>query len=145
MDRVAHKTLHWQRGVGYALTELFSIKQRYDSFEALGKFGIANHFYFVLIFFKALWVHRRFLFQCWIKHFTTKKEVLLDSEDHLVSSTTQTFLAGELHFVKSFFNISSDEFHDTQDQAQYAASYILWILKVMLLSSYVEELYLKLY
>lgn len=82
-------------------------------------------------FFKALWIHRRFLSQCWIKHFTANEgAVILDPDDNLISSKIEKFLAKELQLVKSCLNISPDEFDDTQDQARYGASYLLWILKV---------------
>lgn len=78
---------------------------------------------------KALWIHRRFLTQCWIKHFTTNPGAAVTESENLISSTTQTFLAEELQFARSFLNIT-DGFYDTHDQAQHAASYILWTLKV---------------
>ncbi|CAL9769933.1 unnamed protein product [Musa acuminata subsp. burmannicoides] len=82
---------------------------------------------------EALWIHRRFLSQCWIKHFTTNEgAVILDPDDNLISSKIKKFLAKELQLVKSCLNISPDEFDDTQDQARYGASYLLWILKFFL-------------
>ncbi|WOL14150.1 protein prenyltransferase alpha subunit repeat-containing protein 1 isoform X1 [Canna indica] len=81
---------------------------------------------------EALWIHRRFLAQCWITHFTTNEgAIMLDPEDPL-SSSTEIFLAKELQLLKCCFDILADGFDDTQDQAQYAACYFLWIFKFVL-------------
>ncbi|XP_074567884.1 uncharacterized protein LOC141824485 isoform X2 [Curcuma longa] len=87
---------------------------------------------------EALWIHRRFLTQCWIKHFTTNQGAAVTESEDLISSTTQIFLAKELQFARSFLNIA-DGCYDTHDQAQYAASYILWTLKFALSQESMHE------
>ncbi|XP_008789408.1 protein prenyltransferase alpha subunit repeat-containing protein 1-B [Phoenix dactylifera] len=80
---------------------------------------------------EALWVHRRFLSQCWVKHFATDQEALAHvSEDHYDKSTAlDLFLSKELQLLHACLDVSADGFEDPQIQAQHAVSYILWMSK----------------
>lgn len=76
---------------------------------------------------EALWIHRRFLSQCWIKHF-----IINPSASNPYSKAhpdLDNFLGEELEVLRACFNISTDEFDDHQSQAKHAATYILWISK----------------
>ncbi|XP_019702048.1 uncharacterized protein [Elaeis guineensis] len=80
---------------------------------------------------EALWVHRRFLSQCWIKHFATDQEALArGSEDHFhINTALDFFLSRELQLLLACLDVSADGFEDPQIQAQHAVSYILWMSK----------------
>ncbi|KAJ6815383.1 protein prenyltransferase alpha subunit repeat-containing protein 1-B isoform X1 [Iris pallida] len=88
---------------------------------------------------EALWVHRRFLAQCWIKHFAALRQELsphLEAENG-VNSGLNDFLDEELQLLHACLNTPADGFDDSPDQAQYAASYILYISKqIHLLGKY---------
>ncbi|KAG9445692.1 hypothetical protein H6P81_011820 [Aristolochia fimbriata] len=66
---------------------------------------------------EALWVHRRFLAQCWIKHF-----VSLSSDTPL-----DGFLDHELELIRTCMHVGGDDFGDNEVHADLASAYILWI------------------
>ncbi|XXG78629.1 hypothetical protein AAC387_Pa08g2535 [Persea americana] len=75
---------------------------------------------------EALWVHRRFLSQCWIKHFMdAQSEICHHSENYIFD----TLLNNELQLLHSCLSKSDNAFEDCQMHAELAASYILWISK----------------
>ncbi|XP_034705640.1 uncharacterized protein LOC117929467 isoform X3 [Vitis riparia] len=82
---------------------------------------------------EGLWLHRRFLSLCWIKHFATDvgdlschTELKTDA-NHDISN----FLDNEIQFVHSCLAIPSDDFEDVETQAVFSATYILWLTKQM--------------
>ncbi|OVA02377.1 Protein prenyltransferase [Macleaya cordata] len=80
---------------------------------------------------EALWVHRRFLSQCWIKHFTL---VVQDGACHYEDDThvkdgIGVFMDVEIQLFRSCLTIPDNDFEDWHTQAVLAAAYILWISK----------------
>ncbi|XP_002268977.1 uncharacterized protein LOC100255283 isoform X1 [Vitis vinifera] len=82
---------------------------------------------------EGLWLHRRFLSLCWIKHFATDggdlschSELKTDA-NHDISN----FLDNEIQYVHSCLAIPSDDFEDVETQAVFSATYILWLTKQM--------------
>ncbi|RVX05646.1 hypothetical protein CK203_027340 [Vitis vinifera] len=82
---------------------------------------------------EGLWLHRRFLSLCWIKHFATDvgdlschSELKTDA-NHDISN----FLDNEIQFVHTCLAIPSDDFEDVETQAVFSATYILWLTKQM--------------
>ncbi|XP_072966612.1 uncharacterized protein [Typha angustifolia] len=80
---------------------------------------------------EALWVHRRFLSQFWIKHFVAVKQELSPhlEDSHHNGPALDAFLAEEMQLLRTCLSLKADEFEDTRIQSQHAASYILWIWK----------------
>ncbi|PWA98153.1 protein prenylyltransferase superfamily protein [Artemisia annua] len=70
---------------------------------------------------EALWLYRRVLSMCWIKHFASRT-----GETHMDS-----FLDNELHLFRSCTTIPDNVFEDYQSQAMFAATYIMWLIKQM--------------
>lgn len=88
---------------------------------------------------EALWVHRRFLSHCWIKHFATIRQELIPhlEAENGINSGLNDFLGEELQLLHACLNTPADGFDDSPAQAQYAASYILYISKqIHLLGEY---------
>ncbi|XP_019177448.1 PREDICTED: protein prenyltransferase alpha subunit repeat-containing protein 1-like isoform X2 [Ipomoea nil] len=67
---------------------------------------------------EALWLHRRFLASCWIKHFASSSAYKIDR-----------FIDNELQLFSSCATIIDGHFNDYQAQAIYAATYIMWLKK----------------
>ncbi|KAJ8760547.1 hypothetical protein K2173_015214 [Erythroxylum novogranatense] len=80
---------------------------------------------------EALWLHRRFLSFCWIRHFTTDVGDLPDCSQHKsnINTNIYMFLDNELALVTSCSTMPDNEFEDFQAQALHAATYILWLTK----------------
>lgn len=80
---------------------------------------------------EALWLHRRFLSQCYINYFTIDQETRnSNGEDfHGGHSTLDDFLDKELELLLHSLDVTDNEFEDTQVQAQHATAYIIWISK----------------
>nr|GEW63232.1 protein prenyltransferase alpha subunit repeat-containing protein 1 [Tanacetum cinerariifolium] len=70
---------------------------------------------------EALWLYRRFLSLCWIKHFAS----------HTGDTHMYSFLDSELHLFRSCTAIPDNLFEDYQSQAMFAATYITWLIKQM--------------
>ncbi|XP_058094592.1 uncharacterized protein LOC131240402 isoform X2 [Magnolia sinica] len=77
---------------------------------------------------EALWVHRRFLSQCWINHFMADQSALCQ---HSENYNLDSFLNNELQLLHSCLSVSDNDFEDKGMHAQLAASYILWIWKLL--------------
>ncbi|XP_020250403.1 protein prenyltransferase alpha subunit repeat-containing protein 1 isoform X2 [Asparagus officinalis] len=76
---------------------------------------------------EALWIHRRFLSQCWIKHFANNQK---SSSPHIEATGLDDFLGEEFELMNACLNTQTDdELDDYQSQAKHAVSYILWISK----------------
>lgn len=75
---------------------------------------------------QALWLHRRFLASCWIKHFA--------STNHLKpwhsTYDIDRLIDNELQLFNSCATIIDSHFDDYKAQATYAATYIMWLKKV---------------
>ncbi|XP_031115857.1 uncharacterized protein LOC116019701 isoform X2 [Ipomoea triloba] len=67
---------------------------------------------------EALWLHRRFLASCWLKHFASSSAYEIDR-----------FIDNELQLFNSCATIIDSHFDDYQAQATYAATYIMWLTK----------------
>lgn len=83
---------------------------------------------------EALWIHRRFLSHCWIKHFCHSHQAATPCLEDL-----DVFMGKELQLLRNCQNTSVNEFEDVQVQAQHAASYILWICKMSKLEDKLRE------
>ncbi|KAJ4950007.1 hypothetical protein NE237_026839 [Protea cynaroides] len=80
---------------------------------------------------EALWVHRRFLSQCWIKHFVSDLQgAFCHSKNHPgISHDVHSFMYNEMQLFHACLTVLDDEFEDGQAQATLAAAYILWVSK----------------
>lgn len=81
------------------------------------------------LFVQALWLYRRFLSQYWIKNFYLDASC---SSDHKrsVANEMDTYVDDELQLLRSCTSLLEDDFEDYEAQAMFAATYILWIIKV---------------
>ncbi|GJR75694.1 protein prenyltransferase alpha subunit repeat-containing protein 1 [Tanacetum coccineum] len=70
---------------------------------------------------EALWLYRRFLSLCWIKHFAS----------HTGDTHMYSFLDSELRLFRSCTVIPDNLFEDYQSQAMFAVIYITWLIKQM--------------
>ncbi|KAJ9553734.1 hypothetical protein OSB04_017779 [Centaurea solstitialis] len=70
---------------------------------------------------EALWLYRRFLTLCWIKHFAS----------HMGGTHVESFVDNELQLFRSCTTVPDNVFEDYQSQAMFAATYILWLIKQM--------------
>ncbi|KAJ0493020.1 putative protein geranylgeranyltransferase type II [Helianthus annuus] len=70
---------------------------------------------------EALWLYRRFLSLCWIKHFAA----------HMGGTHVELFLDNELLLFRSCKTIPDNVFEDYESQAMFAATYIMWLIKQM--------------
>ncbi|KAI3992640.1 hypothetical protein MKX01_007962 [Papaver californicum] len=79
----------------------------------------------------ALWGHRRFLSQCWVKHFgiAAQDDADLNGDDFNVKDGMGIFMAGEIQLLQSCLTVRDDDFEDWHTQAVLAAAYVLWLSK----------------
>ncbi|XVE62726.1 hypothetical protein DITRI_Ditri06bG0142500 [Diplodiscus trichospermus] len=97
------------------------LKEELDLNEALIKRYIGR---------EALWLHRRFLSLCLIRHFTTMHGISCHSEQKTsVDNEIKAFLDNESCLVNSCSTIEDSEFEDFKTQAMYSAIYFLWLVK----------------
>lgn len=82
---------------------------------------------------EGLWLYRRFLSLCWIRHFTTHAHSTSCNSNYIAEQTTDPsfFLDKELDLVGSSLVVQDDHFDDFQAQALYSTTYILWLAKQM--------------
>ncbi|KAA8539002.1 hypothetical protein F0562_025694 [Nyssa sinensis] len=80
---------------------------------------------------EALWLHRRFLSLCWIKHFATDIHDASCHSDHKTSTSHDMviFMDNELGLFRSCSAILDNDFEDFQSHAIFSATYILWLTK----------------
>ncbi|KAI8029344.1 Protein prenyltransferase alpha subunit repeat-containing protein 1 [Camellia lanceoleosa] len=80
---------------------------------------------------EALWLHRRFLSFCWIKHFVTDIHDISSHSDHknTMNHEIGIFMDTELELVCSCSTIPDNDFEDFQAQAMFSATYIMWLTK----------------
>lgn len=70
---------------------------------------------------EALWLYRRFISACWMKHLAaTMGETHVDS-----------FLDNELQLFRLSTTIPDNVFEDHQSQAVFASTYMMWLIKQM--------------
>ncbi|XP_020540328.1 uncharacterized protein LOC105647746 isoform X2 [Jatropha curcas] len=81
---------------------------------------------------EALWLHRRFLSLCWIKHFAPLLgDVTHQSKDKSsMVDDVNFFWDNELYLVNSCSTIPDNNYDDFQAQAVHSATYILWLIKI---------------
>lgn len=80
---------------------------------------------FWCLLLQALWLHRRFLSSCWIKHFCRNSSSCITN-----SIDIERFLENEVDFCFSCSVIPDNEFEDYQAQSTYSATYIMWLVMV---------------
>lgn len=77
---------------------------------------------------QALWLYRRFLSVCWMKHFAGHSHTGgsgSGSGTHL-----DLFVENEIKLFRWCKRIPDNVFEDYQAQAMFAATYIIWLIKV---------------
>ncbi|CAO2817245.1 unnamed protein product [Amaranthus hypochondriacus] len=77
---------------------------------------------------EALWLHRRFLAVCWVKHFGTNNimwEHLSDKDGG--GNNVFIFIDNEVGLVRDCLTLSDSIFEDIESQAIHSAAYILWL------------------
>ncbi|KAF8017871.1 hypothetical protein BT93_H2930 [Corymbia citriodora subsp. variegata] len=81
---------------------------------------------------EALWLYRRFLSLCWIRHFTTHAHSTSCNSNYIEQAMDPSFfLDKELDLVGSCLVVQDDHFDDFRAQALYSTTYILWLAKQM--------------
>ncbi|KAI3984828.1 hypothetical protein MKX01_039445 [Papaver californicum] len=91
---------------------------------------------------EALWGHRMFLSQCWVKHFgiAAQDGANLNGDDFNVKDGMGIFMADEIQLLQSCLTIRDDDFEYWRTQAVLAAAYVLWLSKQIPHSEGVESL-----
>ncbi|KAF8401911.1 hypothetical protein HHK36_012861 [Tetracentron sinense] len=89
---------------------------------------------------EALWLHRRFLSQFWIKHFAADlRGAPFHPEGHSgINHGIGIFIDNELRLFHSCLAVPDNDFEDGQAQAVLAAAYILWVSKQIAQSEGIE-------
>ncbi|KAI4303021.1 hypothetical protein MLD38_038702 [Melastoma candidum] len=77
---------------------------------------------------EALWLHRRFLSLCWIRHFSACHSPLPCFSEN-VTGGPDHFLDQELNLVTSCLVVPDNNFDDFEAQATHSATYTLWLAK----------------
>lgn len=75
----------------------------------------------IVYVFQSLWLYRRFLSLCWIKHFAV----------HMGGAHIDLFLDSELLLFRLSTTIPDNVFEDYESQAMFAATYVMWLIKVI--------------
>ncbi|XP_022746632.1 protein prenyltransferase alpha subunit repeat-containing protein 1-like isoform X2 [Durio zibethinus] len=79
---------------------------------------------------EALWLHRRYLSLCLIRHLTTMHGTCCHSEQKTsMDNEINKFLDNESCLLNSCSTIQDMEFEDFKAQAMYSAIYFLWLIK----------------
>lgn len=76
---------------------------------------------------EALWIHRRFLSVCWMRHFAIDQKVC--EQEGGIKKDIPFFIENELNLVNSCSFISNEYFEDFQAQAACSGAYLLWLIK----------------
>ncbi|CAH9119905.1 unnamed protein product [Cuscuta epithymum] len=84
---------------------------------------------------EALWLHRRFLASSWVKYFAASMMGTCDIDK---------FIDNELQLFNSCATIIDCNFEDYRSQATYAATYIMWLQKQILVEPLGVECHRKL-
>ncbi|XP_016680294.1 uncharacterized protein [Gossypium hirsutum] len=77
---------------------------------------------------KALWLHRRFLSLCLIRHLMTTTHGI-SCHSTSMDNEINIFLDKELRLLDSCSTIQDTEFEDFEGQAMYSTMYFLWLIK----------------
>ncbi|XWS58412.1 hypothetical protein CRYUN_Cryun08bG0031900 [Craigia yunnanensis] len=78
---------------------------------------------------EALWLHRRFLSLCTIRHLTTMHGISCHYEQKTgMNNEMNIFLDNESCLLNSCSTIQDTEFEDFKAQAMYSAIYFLWLI-----------------
>ncbi|TYI70961.1 hypothetical protein E1A91_D08G260500v1 [Gossypium mustelinum] len=95
------------------------VKEELDLNEALIKRYIGR---------EALWLHRRFLSLCLIRHLMTTTHGI-SCHSTSMDNEINIFLDKELRLLDSCSTIQDTEFEDFEGQAMYSTMYFLWLIK----------------
>ncbi|MBA0554934.1 hypothetical protein Golob_014007, partial [Gossypium lobatum] len=82
---------------------------------------------------EALWLHRRFLSLCLIRHLMTTTHGM-SCHSTSMDNEINIFLDKELRLLDSCSTIQDMEFEDFEGQAMYSTMYFLWLIKVIQIS-----------
>lgn len=82
---------------------------------------------------QALWLHRRFLSLCLIRHLTTTTHGI-SCHSNSMDNEINIFLDKELRLLDFCSTIQDMEFEDFEAQATYSTMYFLWLIKVIQIS-----------
>ncbi|XP_039018960.1 protein prenyltransferase alpha subunit repeat-containing protein 1-like isoform X1 [Hibiscus syriacus] len=79
---------------------------------------------------EALWLHRRYLSLCWIRHLTTMCGISYHSEQKTnMDNEINIFFDKEFCLLDSCLMIQDTEFEDFEAQAMCSAIYFVWLIK----------------
>ncbi|XP_055961235.1 uncharacterized protein LOC126675402 isoform X2 [Mercurialis annua] len=80
---------------------------------------------------EALWLYRRFLSLCWIRHFATdlSNSSRTSKCKTCIVTDISLFMNNELCLVHSCSSIPDDSYEDSEAQAVHSSTYILWLAK----------------
>ncbi|XP_022149858.1 protein prenyltransferase alpha subunit repeat-containing protein 1 [Momordica charantia] len=76
---------------------------------------------------EALWIHRRFLSLCWMRHFASNLNTY--EQEGGINNDVLFFTENESNLVNSCSFILDNNFEDYHAQATYSAAYLLWLIK----------------
>lgn len=82
---------------------------------------------------QALWLHRRFLLTCWIRYFACGDDdrSLSSNQRNIRTVDIDILIDNELELFRSCTNVPDSDFADYQAQATFAATYMMWLKKVL--------------
>ncbi|XP_010276308.1 PREDICTED: uncharacterized protein LOC104611076 isoform X2 [Nelumbo nucifera] len=80
---------------------------------------------------EALWVHRRFLSQYWVKHFVSNIQYTPchSEDDHSKNRDMYIFMDNEVELLHTCLAVLDDDFEDGQAQVTFVAAYVFWMSK----------------
>ncbi|KAK9700181.1 hypothetical protein RND81_08G221800 [Saponaria officinalis] len=78
---------------------------------------------------EALWLHRRFLSVCWVKHFGADQDgsSLHSTAEGVEDTHVSVFIDNEVGLLQDSIGLPDSIFEDVQSQITHSASYILWL------------------
>lgn len=82
---------------------------------------------------QALWLHRRFLLTCWIRYFACgdHDRSLPSNQRNIRAVDIDMLIDNELELSRSCTVLPDSDFEDYQAQATFAATYMVWLKKVL--------------
>ncbi|KAL7590245.1 hypothetical protein Lser_V15G36552 [Lactuca serriola] len=80
---------------------------------------------------EALWLYRRFLSVCWMKHFAGHSHTGGSGSGSGSGTHLDLFVENEIKLFRWCKRIPDNVFEDYQAQAMFAATYIIWLIKEM--------------
>ncbi|KAL9231328.1 hypothetical protein vseg_006568 [Gypsophila vaccaria] len=78
---------------------------------------------------EALWLHRRFLSVCWVKHLGADQHGSSShsTEEGVEDTHVSVFIDNEVGLIQDSIGLPDSIFEDVQSQITHSASYILWL------------------